>query len=291
MRTGNGASNQQQSSAGVQGGRQSEPPRPKPSYPASSTIFPSDSISVRGDETAPSKQTRPNVDYGNFKRSEYRYTKPSAPKPAVASRNIPQVPQQTAAPSYGWEPYDYEYQYEPSSFAPGPQPSVSGNSQASIRTPSASTQKAPSSSRPIPPASNERSAPSQRPASTAASNQNPPSTSRSNVPGNVRSTTAPSTARVTNQQPSEVPQSVSNRAAPASMGGTSTGSSRQNRAVGHSDGLPQQSVGPQMPQGISIGVPPAAQMHFHYNQVDNRQLHISNVSTSLFNLLRSGIDD
>ncbi|KAK7727245.1 hypothetical protein SLS63_007296 [Diaporthe eres] len=81
---------------------------------------------------------------------------------------------------------------------------------------------------------------------------------------------------MTNQQPSGFPQSVASKAAPASMGGNSTGSSRPNRATGHSDGLPQQSVGSQLPQGISIGVQPAAQMHFHYNHVDNRQLHISN---------------
>lgn len=298
LRMGNGAANPQQSSSGVQGGARSEPPRPKPSYPAPSTILPDDSISVRGDETASSKQTRPNVDNGNFKRPQYGSAKPSAPKPAVASRNNPQVPQQTA----GWEPYDYpawDYrnQYAPSSFAPGPQPSISGNSQTSSHKPlsstqkapsstaSASTQKAPSSTRPIQPGSNERVAPSQRSAPTATSNQNPPSTSRSNAPGNVRSTTAPSTARVTNRQPSEVPQSVISKAASASQGGTSTGSSRQNRAMEYSGGLPQQPVVPQLPQGISIGVPPATQMHFHYNQVDNRQLHISNVSRSLLTFL------
>lgn len=301
---GNGAANQQQSSSGVQGGARSEPPRPKPSYPAPSTIFPDDSISVRGDETASSKQSRPNVDNGNFKRPQNGSTKPSAPKPAVASRQIPQVSHQTPASSFGWEPYDYQAydyqdQYVPSYFAPGPHPSISGNSQASIRkpsastqkapssAPSASTQKAPSSARPIQPGSNERVAPSQRSAPTATNNQNPPSSSRSNVAGNVRSTTAPSTARVTNRQPSEVPQSVASKAASASQGGTSTGSSRQNRAMEYSGGLPQQPVVPQFPQGISIGVPPATQMHFHYNQVDNRQLHISNVSTSLLTFIRS----
>lgn len=286
LRMGNGAANQQ-SSSGVQGGCRSEPPRPKPSSPAPSTIFPSDSISVRGVETTPSKQTRPNVDYGNFQRPQNGSSKPSAPKPAVASRQTPQVSHQTPASSFGWEQYEYQDQYAPSSFAPGPQPSQSGNSQTSFRTPSASTQKAPSSAHPIQPGSNERVAPSQRYAPTETNNQYPPSSSRSNVAGNARSTTAPSTARVTNQRPSEVPQSMTSKAAPASIGGTSTGSSRQSRAMAHSGGLPQQPVGPQLPQGINIGVPPAAQMHFHYNQVDNRQVHISNVSMSFLSLFVS----
>lgn len=242
----------QQNSSGVQRGCRSEPPRPRPSSPAPSTIFPSDSISVRGEETGSSKQTRPSVEPGNFRRPQNGYSQPSAPKPAVSRWETPQVSPQQAAPYFGWEPYDYEDQYAPSSFENHPQPSVTGTSQTSFRTPSTSTQQA------------------------------PPSSSRSNVPSSVRDTPAPSTARVTNRQASEVLQSVASRAAPASTGGSCTGSSRQNRPVGHSGVLSQQSAGPQPPQGISIGVPPAAQMHFHYNQVDNRQLHISNVSMGLF---------
>lgn len=276
---GNGAANYPSSAFGVQGGSRSEPPRPRPSSPAPSTISPSDSISVRGVETASSKQTRPGVNNGNFKRPQNGYSRPSAPKPVVASRQTPQVSRQREESSFSWDPefYDMQDQYEPSYFAPDPLPSVSGTSQTSFRTPSAST-RAPSSSRSIQSRSNEQAAPSQCSASTASNSQYPSSSSRSSMPGNLRRTTAPSTATVTNQQSFEGPRSGTSRAASTSVGGSSTGSSRQSRAVAHSGGMPQQSAGSQYPQGISIGVPPNAQMHFHYNQVDNRQLHISNVS-------------
>lgn len=282
LRMGNGGANYPQSPFGVQGGPRSEPPRPKPSSPAPSTISPSDSISVRGVETASSKQTRPSVNLGNFKRPHNGHSRPSAPKPVIASRQTPQASRQRPESPLSWDPdfYDMQDQYEPSYFAPDPLSSVSENSQTSFRTPSAST-RAPPSSRSIQSRSNDHAAPSQRSASAAPNSQYPPSSSRSSMSTNVRSTTAPSTATVTNQQPAEVPWSGTSRAAPASIGGTSTGSSRQNRAVAHSAGIPQESAGSQCPQGISIGVPPNAQMHFHYNQVDNRQLHISNVSTGL----------
>lgn len=60
------------------------------------------------------------------------------------------------------------------------------------------------------------------------------------------------------------------------MTGTVSGSTRQAHPVAHSNGLFQSSSGPQSFPGISIGVPPETQMHFHYNQVDNRQVHIHN---------------
>lgn len=283
---GNGAANNYQSSSGVQGGCRSEPPRPKPYYPAPSTVAPSDSISNQGVETAPTKKTRPNYDYGTTKRPQDRFSKPSAPKPATASRQTPRASHQTPESDISFEPQHTldDYPDIPSYWSPDVQPSFSGNSQTSFRTPSTSTYKAPSSSRSIPPGSNERAAPSQYSqyaATTAANSQYPPSSSRSNASGNVRGSAAPSTARVTNQQPSQISQSMTSRMAPESTGGASAISSRHNRTAGQSSGQPQQSAGSQGSNGISIGVPPAAQMHFHYNQVDNRQVHINNVSINL----------
>lgn len=249
LRMGNGATNQR-SSSGVQGGCRSEPPRPMPSSPAPSTISPSDSISVRGDETVSSNQNR---------------------------RHTPQVSHQTAMPYSGLEPYDYEDQYAPSSFAHPTETAVH-----SLYTPSTSRSTLPGSVRgSSAPENNERTSAYHRSTETVAHSLYPPSSTRSNLPGSVRGTGTPSTARVTSQQPTEVLQEGGSRAAPATMGGTPTGSSRQSRAGGCSGVMPQQSAGSQHLQGISIGVPPATQMHFHYNQVDNRQLHINNVSLHL----------
>ncbi|KAK2603111.1 hypothetical protein N8I77_009591 [Diaporthe amygdali] len=58
------------------------------------------------------------------------------------------------------------------------------------------------------------------------------------------------------------------------MNGAWSGFLRQNQAGGRSGGIPQQPAGPQLP--VSIGVPPASQIHFHFNQVDNRMMTVNN---------------
>lgn len=193
-------------------------------------------------------------------------------------RHTPQVSHQTATPYFGWESYDYEYQYAPSSVASRPTETV----VHSLYPPSSSRSTLSGSVRGASaPENNERTSAYHRPTEMPVHSLYAPSSTRSNLPGSVRGTGAPCTTRVTNQQPTEILQEGGSRAAPASMGGTSTGSPRQSRAGGYSGVMPPQSAGPQHPQGISIGVPSATQMHFHYNQVDNRQLHVTNVSLHL----------
>lgn len=51
------------------------------------------------------------------------------------------------------------------------------------------------------------------------------------------------------------------------------GSSAQNSARGY-------SVAPQQqPGGVSIGIPPTGEFHFHFNQVDNRKMTVDNNSS------------
>ncbi|KAI7773583.1 hypothetical protein LA080_010368 [Diaporthe eres] len=247
LRMGNRATYQQQSSSGVQGGARSEPPRSKSSYPAPSTIFPSDSISVRGVETASSKQTRSNVDNVNFKRPQNGSTKASATKPPVASRNTPQVPQQTDVPYFGCEPYDYRADVPYFGCEPLIPRAIGKHLESPILLSIHSTKK-------------QRASGSVSTCSINGDQQPVPS-----ILLEIKCTwQRPRKHRAFHSEGDE-------------SAGVRYSAERDQQGGSCIDGWNfYGSVGSQLPRGIGIGVEPAAQMHFHYNHVDNRQLHISN---------------
>lgn len=237
LRMGNGVPT---SSSGVQGGGcRTEPPRSKPSFPAPSTITPSESISVRGTASSISGQSRTSND--RIKEFAKASNRSSAPGPRPV--------------------------------APG---NIGVNQPASVRRPPVTTrQYQPSESWSIPTESVRQSAPSTRSGSTTYT---PPASSASSQQRSVRPAPASSTARASGQSMSGAVQSTRNSTASRAMGGSSAGASQQNYvqpysqdyARDYSSGLQQQ------PSGVSIGVPQSGNFHFHYNQVDNRKLTVNN---------------
>lgn len=139
LRAGNGSASQQASSSGVQRGCWTEPIRPKPSYPAPSTVFPDDSISVRGIETPPSNQARANVDSGSVKRPQIGSRKPFAPQPGASSRQVQQAPPQMGEPFFGvmWPTW---YQLNEPLSTGGSMPSAPNSSASSRWAPRATPQ-------------------------------------------------------------------------------------------------------------------------------------------------------
>lgn len=103
-----------------------------------------------------------------------------------------------------------------------------------------------------------------------------PSTVRQGAPGwsatsqqsSARSNATLSTARTTNSYMSQAPWDTSSNVFPRARGGMPSRAPRQDYAGGWVSG-PQ-------PAGISVGASPSGPVKLHYNQVDNRQLTITN---------------
>ncbi|KAJ0108107.1 hypothetical protein J7T55_007226 [Diaporthe amygdali] len=233
----------------------SEPPRPRAASLATASISPSESISVRGISNSSSGQSRP----GNWYNTQGFQNGPTG-----SSERAFGAANRVTAPSPVTTPFETENRRSTPS-RPGPQSSTSRKSTTSNVTPSVTTGQHPSSSsgsnpRSIEPLSSLLTPP-------LSTNEYPSSLSQPNPQRIVRGSTMPSTANVSSQRSSGAPRSFNQKTASEAMGGSWSGSIGQDYAT-------QQPAGGQLP--VSIGIPSANQVHFHFNQVDNRKMTVNN---------------
>ncbi|KAG8162517.1 hypothetical protein KVR01_008282 [Diaporthe batatas] len=268
--------NTQQTSSSVQGGARSEPLPPRPSSPAPSTVHPDDSASLHPSQTGPDTSSR-NFNVANLKPAPRKFNVANL-KPAPQRRKPSAGLQQGHSSFDGPAPTPSQY--------PGPAPIGYGFLMPYPGQNMPSTGNV-GDYEPLP---SQRSGPApigygflmpypgqNIPSTGNVGDYEPlPSFYGRDAPNDGYNTGAPSTASSASRAPSDTTQSITMGSATGSEGTMSMAAVSQNHAVAPFAGAPLSPVGPQLPQGISIGVPPGTQVNFHYYPTDNRQVHIHN---------------